>query len=426
MSKKKIEWMTTTRKVKDLIPYKKNPRTLSEKQLEGLKRSLKKFNIAELPCINTDGTLVAGNQRILALSLLGRGDEEIEVRIPNRKLSEAEFKDYLLTSNRSGGSWDFDRLAEDFDIGELLQAGFDSFDLSNIFDNNLEVYDDEFNEEKEIEKAKDTDIKPGDMFSLGKHFLICSDSTKLENVKKLVGENKIDLINIDFPYNIGVDYSTGLGGKQNYGGTINDNKSDSEYRKFLTDILSNALSVTQNDCHTFTWLDEKFIGMMQEVHKDLGINFKRLCLWAKGAHNPTPQIAFNRSVELCMYSTKGKPYLSDKIKNLTEFQNKEIGTGNRALDDIMDIFQIWLIKRLPGSEYLHSTMKPPTLYEKSLRRCSKPGDAVLDLTAGSGSLLIACEALKRKAFLSEIEPIFCQVIINRFKKISNEKIIKLN
>jgi DNA modification methylase len=127
-----------------------------------------------------------------------------------------------------------------------------------------------------------------------------------------------------------------------------------------------------------------------------------------------------------MYGIKGKPFLSDKIKNLSEFQNKEIGTGNRLIDDIMDIFQIWLVKRLPGNEYEHSTMKPPTLYEKSIRRCSKPGDLVLDLTAGSGSLLIACEALKRQARLAEIEPIFCQLIINRFKKISNEKVIKLN
>jgi ParB-like chromosome segregation protein Spo0J len=104
MAKQKLEWRTERRKVKDLVPYKNNPRKLSATQLEGLKRSLKKFNVAELPCINTDGTLVAGNQRVLALSLLGRGEEEIEVRVPNRSLTEAEFRDYLLTSNRSGAS----------------------------------------------------------------------------------------------------------------------------------------------------------------------------------------------------------------------------------------------------------------------------------------------------------------------------------
>ena len=424
---KKLEWRTERRKVKDLIRYEKNPRTLSETQLEGLKRSLKKFNVAELPCINTDGTLVAGNQRVLALSLLGRGEEEIEVRVPNRSLTEAEFRDYLLTSNRSGGSWDFEKLATEFDLGELLTAGFDSLDLSNIYDDNLDVQNDEIDLEKEIKEAKTTDIKSGDMFSLGIHVLICSDSTDPNTVKKLVGENRIDLINIDFPYNLGIDYSAGLGGKQNYGGTTNDKKSDAEYREFLTSILGNAMSVAKTDCHIFTWLDEKYIGTMQEVFKTVGVDFKRLCLWAKNSHNPTPQIAFNRAVELCMYGVKGKPYLSDKIKNLTEFQNKEIASGNRLIDDILDIFNIWLVKRLPGSEYEHPTMKPPTLYEKSLRRCSKPGDTILDLTAGSGSLMVACEALKRRAYLAEMEPVFCQVIINRFKKLNpHEQITKLN
>lgn len=426
MSKQKLEWRTERRKVKDLIRYQKNPRKLSEVQLEGLKRSLKKFNLAELPAINTDGTLVAGNQRVLALSLIGREDEEIEVRIPNRPLTEAEFRDYLLTSNRSGGSWDFEKLAEEFNINELLTAGFDSFDLSNIFDDNLEVNDDEVDIEKEVKIAETTDIKLGDKFSLGMHTLVCGDSTNLSTVKQLVGDQKIDFINIDYPYNLGIDYSAGVSGSKNYGGTINDSKSDLEFRKFLSDILRNAVSVTKDDCHVFTWLDEKYIGMMQDVFKATGVDFKRLCLWAKNNHNPTPNVAFNRAVELCMYGIKGKPFLSDKFKNLTEFQNKEIASGNRLIDDILDMFQIWLVKRLPVNEYLHPTMKPPTLYEKSLRRCSKPGDKVLDLTAGSGSLLIACDALKRQAFLAEIEPVFCQVIINRFKKISHEPVTKLN
>jgi hypothetical protein len=79
-----------------------------------------------------------------------------------------------------------------------------------------------------------------------------------------------------------------------------------EFRKFLADILGNAMSVSNSDnCHVFTWLDEKYIGMMQDVFQSVGVDFKRLCLWAKNNHNPTPQIAFNRAVELCMYGTKG-------------------------------------------------------------------------------------------------------------------------
>ena len=121
----KIKWSTIKRKVSDLLPYDKNPRKINSKQMSDLKRSLRKFNLAELPAINLDGTIVAGHARIKALLLLGRGNEEIEVRVPNRKLTEAEFKDYLITSNKSGGSWDFEGLAKNFDMEALSLSGFE-------------------------------------------------------------------------------------------------------------------------------------------------------------------------------------------------------------------------------------------------------------------------------------------------------------
>ncbi len=422
----KLAWHTELRKVKDLVPYDKNPRIITKLEEDNMDKSLDENGYVELIAINTNNVIVAGHRRWEALMRLGRGEEDIEVRVPDRMLSKKEFRAYLLISNRSGGAWDWTRLGADFDLGELLNAGFDSMDLSHIFDDNFQVEDDAFHLEKEIEEAKTTDIKLGDLYQFGNHFMICGDSTKSETVAKLVGSAKMDVINIDFPYNIGVDYSAGIGGKQNYGGQTNDKKSDPDYRIFLVSILKNALSVAQKDCHVFSWLDEKYLGMLQEIYKEIGVAFKRLCIWAKGPHNPTPKIAFNRAVELCMYGIIGRPFLSDKIKNLNEFQNKETSTGNRLIEDILDMFQIWIAKRLPGSEYEHPTMKPPSVYEKSIRRCSKPGDAILDLTAGSGSLMVAAEALKRRAYLAEIEPIFCQVILNRFKKISNEPIKKLN
>ncbi len=425
---KKLEWRTERRKVKDLIRYEKNPRTLSEIQLDGLKRSLKKFNVAELPCINTDGTLVAGNQRVLVLSLLGRGEEEIEVRVPNRPLTEAEFRDYLLTSNRSGGSWDFEKLAAEFDLGELLTAGFDSLDLSNIYDDNLEVQDDEIDEEEEVEKAKDTDIKHGDYFALGHHRLLCSDATKIESVQKLTGNVKVDLINDDLPFNIGLSYDKGVGNKKGkYGGTTNDSKSDMEYETFVKSVMQNALSVAKPDAHVMFWCDERYVWLFQKAYRELGIDSKRLCIWIKDNQSPTPKVAFNKVTEFCVYGTIGKPWLNDKVRNLNEIQNKEVTTGNRLTDDILDLFNIWLVKRLPSSEYQHPTQKSPTLHEKALRRCTRPGDVVLDLTAGSGSILSACEQLKRTAYLCEMEPVFCQVIINRFKKLNqHEQVTKLN
>ena len=363
----------------------------------------------------------------MILKLLGRGQEEIDVRVPSRKLSKSEYDRYLLSSNRIHGDWSWEKLAANFDIETMLTSGFDDADMSHIWDD-LTVEDDaDWDETKEMDKAKKTNIKIGDRFKLGRHYLICSDSTSPDTVKELVGKNKIDVINIDYPYNISLDYGSGIGGTKNYGGTTDDKKSDIEYRKFVKDILENALSVSKPDCHIFTWLDEKYMGVFQDIFKEVGVNFKRLCFWIKSNQNPTPQIAFNRAVELCMYSVRGKPFLSDRVKNLNEVLNKEIGTGNRLIDDILDLFQIWLAKRVASNLYEHPTMKPPSLYEKSLRRCSKAGDSVLDLCGGSGSLLIACECLKRQAFIAEIEPVFCQLIINRFSKLNpNEKVIKLN
>lgn len=422
-----LVWRTEKRRVNDLLPYEKNPRKITDKQMEDLKESLKKFNLAELPAINTDGKIVAGHQRIKALQLLGRGEEEIEIRVPNRKLSVIEFKQYLLTSNRSGGSWDWDILASDFDIDTLLTAGFDSTDLTNIFDDNLEVTDDNFDEERELERIKETDIKFGDHFALGRHRLLCGNSLDQNIIKFLMNGNLADMVNTDPPYNIGLSYDKGVGNKAKYGGTTDDSKTDDEYRTFAKTLIQNALSVTKPDAHIFFWCDERYVWLFQELYKELGIDSKRLCLWVKDNASPTPQVAFNKVTEYCVYGTRGKPYLSDKVKNLNEILNKETTTGNRLVEDILDMLNIWLVKRLPSQEYSHPTQKPPTLHKKALRRCSRPGDIVLDVTGGSGSILSACEQLKRTAYLCEMEPIFCQLIINRFKQIApHEKVTKLN
>lgn len=422
----KLVWHTELRRVNDLLPYERNPRVISEKQMDDLKRSFKKFNLVELPASNADGKLVAGHQRVKALQLLGRGEEMIEVRIPNRQLTESEFKDYLLTSNRSGGDFDWSVLKTDFNLDQLLVAGFDSDDLTHIFDDSLEVQDDHFDEDAELEKIKKTNIKPGDMFALGRHKLLCADALDPKNVAALMGGARADMVNDDLPYNIGLSYDKGVGNKARYGGKTDDSKTDEEYRKFVKTIMQNALAVAKPDSHFFFWCDERYVWLFQELYKELDLDSKRLCMWIKDNASPTPNIAFNKVTEFSVYGTRGKPYLSDKVKNLNEIMNKEATSGNRLTDDILDLLNIWLVKRLPGNEYKHPTQKNPTLHEKALRRCTRPGDIVLDLTAGSGSLLSAAHQLQRTAYLAEIEPLFCQLIINRFKQISNDKIIKLN
>lgn len=421
---KTITWKTEQRKVVDLIPYDKNPRTLSTQQQKDLEASLMKFGLAEIPAINRDNTLIAGHQRIKVLLALGKGEEKIDVRVPNRKLNKKEFEEYLLRSNRNTGSWSLD-LLRTFDTEFLLEIGFDDTDLSDIWDDVLEIEDDEFDEEKEAEKAQKTKIKDGDMFKLGEHVLACGDSTNIDVITNLVGKNKIDILYQDSPYNINYSYDKGQSKKSKYGANVIDDRSDEEFYEFVKTITQNVLAVGNKDMHIFSYADQRYVGLWQRLYAELGIEYKRTALWLKNGFNPTPQVAFNKSYEPCIYGVIGKPYLSDN-KKLSEIMNREIGVGNATLDDIFDYLDIWLAKRDPGNEYNHSTQKPLTLHEKPLRRCSKIGDKVLDPFGGSGSTLLACEQLKRQAFLVEKEPVFCQVIINRFEKLTGKHAKQIN
>lgn len=220
----KLFWKNVEKKVNELIPQDINPRKITDKQMSDLKKSLDEFNVVETPVINLDGKILAGHQRIKALKILGRGEELIDVRIPNRMLSKEEADKYLIISNAIGGDWDFD-LLKDFDIGMLNDIGMDPEDLSNIWDDDVEVDREEFDEQKELAKIKETKIKNGDLIILGNHKLICGDSNDPLVIKKLFGEEKTSMIFSDPIYNINLDYNKGLGGEQNYGANVKDNRT---------------------------------------------------------------------------------------------------------------------------------------------------------------------------------------------------------
>ena len=414
---KSLIWHTEKRVVDDLLPSPKNPRVMSDKTMEDLKKSLRKFNLVEIPAIDLDGKICAGHQRIRALQVLGRGKEEIEVRVPNRKLTEEEYKRYMLTSNAVIGDWDFEKL-KDFDLDLLVDIGFDQLELDNIWAKDTEVEDDDFDVEKEVKKIREPKTKLGDVIALGKHKIICGDSTDPKVVQKLFGDEKTSMIYSDPIYNIGVDYEKGIGGKRGYGGKVEDNRKEEAYRDLIKRSMVNALSVAKKDLHIFYWSDQRYIWLMQTLYQELGISNKRVCLWVKNGHNPTPTSAFNKCYEPCTYGTKGSPYLSTDKQNLNEVLNKEIGTGNEMLDQIGDI---WAVKRLSGKEYEHATSKPPKLHEKAILRCTRPGDVILDSFLGSGSTLIAGEHLKRRVYGIELEPVFCDLVIKRWEKLTGLK-----
>lgn len=425
MTKSPLLWRNEKRKVNDLIPYEKNPRQISDKQIADLKRSLETFGLVEVPAIGLDNKILAGHQRIKILQLIGKGNTTIDVRVPNRPLTKKEFESYLLASNALGGDWDYSKL-KSFEIDLLLEIGFDEQQLSALWDGMLEAEDDQFDVEKEILKITKPKSKLGDLYALGSHRLYVGDSCKLESLKTLFGKERTSFVYSDSVYNIGVDYSAGIGGKQSYGGNVNDKRTDKEFRAFLKASMECALAVSKSDAHFFNWTDQIYVGLVQDLYRELGITNRRVCLWIKNGQNPTPNVAFSKCYEPCVYGTRGRPFLAKGLESLNEIQNKGLGTGNRLIDDILDQLDIWLSKRLSGQDYEHATSKPPSLHEKAIRRCTRPGDIILDSFLGSGSTLIAGEQLKRRVFGCELEPTYCDLIIKRYEKLTGNKAKKLN
>ena len=421
----KLIWRTETRCVKDLLPFKQNPRKMSDKQVSDLKKSLTKFNLVEIPAIDTDNKIIAGHQRCAVMQLLGRGEEIIDVRVPSRPLTQSEYKQYLVTSNKVHGDWDEEILSEYFETDLLLESGFDKEEVTNIFSDILETEDDNFDVEKELKKIKKPKSKLGDLYQLGSHKLLCADSTKLNSVKRLVGKTKIDMVYCDPVYNINMSYEKGIGGTKNYGGSAKDSRTKDEYETFLQKTIENALAVSSEDTHLFYYCDQTYVPLIANIYERLGINFKRICIWLKGIANPTPQVAFSKVYEPCVYGVRGKPYLSPNHHNFDEVLNKEIGTGNQMIENFMDMIDIWAVQRLAGNKYQHPTQKPITLHDKPIRRCTKVGDNILSLFGGSGGELLAAQQLKRNCFMVEMDPVFVDLIIKRYESFTGEKAKKI-
>ncbi len=399
-----------------------NPRKHNDKQFDELKESIKKFGMID-PVIcnnaaNRKNILIGGHFRVAVAKELGLKTVPVVFLTISDIKKEKELN---LRLNKNTGTWDME-LLKNFETEFLLDVGFTDVDLGDIWNDVLTIEDDHFKEDEELsQEAKTTNIRQGDMFELGRHRLICGDSKDTVTLDRLMGSDLADVIYTDPIFNIGLDYNKGLGGKQSYGGTTNDKKTDIQYKEFLKEIFANALKHSKKDLHVFSYCDQRYIWLIQTLFQELNIKNQRVCLWIKNGLNLTPQIAFNKCYEPVVYGTIGNPYLAPTLKNLNEITNQEVGSGNRAIEDILDMMDIWLEKRMAGQDYEHPTSKPPTLHEKPLRRCSKVDDIVLDVFGGSGSTLIACEQLKRRAYIVEIEPIFCELIIQRYEQLTGNK-----
>ena len=398
-----------------------NPRIHDKSMLKQLEKSIKEFGLVDPVIVNSNpermNILIGGHARVKACKNIGI--KEVPVVYVNLDIEQEKLLNLKL--NAISGEWDFSALDELFDKDLLIDLGFKEEDLNIGWDKVLEKEEteDNFNEEEELKKIKNPQTKRGDLIILGEHKLLCADSTDINAVKKLFEEDKPSMIYSDPIYNINLSYDKGISGKANYGGTVNDSKPIEEYKEFIRKSMLAALSVANNNFHCFYWCDESLVWVFQTLYNELNITNRRLNIWIKNGFSPTPQIAFNKSTEFCVYGTRGSPYLSPSFQNLNELMNNNLTSGNAIFDELSNL---WIQKRLPSNELEHATSKPSSLHEKAIKRCTKVGDIILDSFSGSASTMICAEKLKRKVYSLEIEPIFCDLAIKRFKKVSNKEI----
>ena len=407
------------RPITSLNPSEYNPRKHTTEQANQLKESIKRFGLVDPIICNSakgrENIVIGGHFRLEIAKEL----KMVEVPVVFVNISDIEKEQELnVRLNKNTGEFDFEKLQHlNFDM--LLDIGFDQKELDDIWNSKLNQK--EFNVEEELKKIKEPKTQKGDIIVMDGCKLICGDSLLPETLQKLFGDERASMIMSDPIYNISVDYNSGIGGKQNYGGSVSDNKTDKEYEDFLRKSMVAALTVTKDDAHVFYWSDQSLIWQIQVLYREFGIVNRRVCLWLKNSQNPVPSIAFNKCYEPCTYGTRGNPYITKGVNDLNEVMNDDMTTGNDLLQQAHDHLTIWMEKRLSGNEYEHSTMKPPEVYEKAVRRCTRMNDIIIDSFSGSGSTIMAGIKLKRKVYAVEIEPKFCDLTMRRYEALTGKK-----
>jgi len=263
-----IKWLNEQRNISDLIPADYNPRKLTEKQAKDLSTSIDRFDLVDPIVINTDNKIIGGHQRIKIL--LDNGVSTVDVRVPNKKLTEKQEKELNLRLNKNLGEWDFDLLA-DFDMDVLMDVGFDSAELDSIFEVEPDEKDDEVPETPEVAITK-----PGDIYILGRHRLMCGDSTKIDDVEKLMDGKKADMVFTDPPY----------GMKKEKEGVLNDNLNYDDLLEFNKKWIPLTFDNLKGNGSWYCWgMDEPLMdiysNILKPMQKQNKITFRNLITWNK-------------------------------------------------------------------------------------------------------------------------------------------------
>ena len=388
-----LKWETKKVKVKDLIELDINPRKISDAKKQKLIESLEKFNLAEIPAVNTDMQIIGGNQRVSALMMVGRGEEEIDVRVPNRKLTKKEVKEYAIISNTHAGEFDFEILeewfVEDVNIEEIgfEIPGWD--DWQTQLDKELVggVQDDDFDVPV---GGSETDIVEGDIFEIGQHRLLCGSSTQVDTWKRLMGQELADLVITDPPYN--VDYT----GKTKKALKIKGDKvTDGDFYQFLYDFYTALGGYTKAGGAWYVWHADSEGANFRRAMADAGIAVKQCLIWVKNTMVMGRQ-DYHWKHEPCLYGWKeGAAHGWYNDRKQTTVLNFERPQRNAE----------------------HPTMKPIPLIAYQMGNSSKAGDIVADGFGGSGTTMVAAHQTDRRCRMMELDPRYCQVIVDRMRKL---------
>ena len=388
-----------------LIPYAKNSRTHDDAQIAQIAASIKEFGWTNPILIDGDKGIIAGHGRLMAARKLGMAKVPV---IELKTLSKAQKQAYIIADNRLALNAGWDNTMLTIELNELLEdnfaleiLGFDKYELDALLNPTQET-EGLTDEDAVPELPEEPKTKLGDIYILGNHRLMCGDSTSVDAVDQLMEFGKADMVFTDPPYNM--DFTGGIhadGSKSfnaKHGGIKNDKMSQTEAEDFFDAI--NAIIYTYCVGAFYITFYRLGIGEYWKSLERTNLKVRSLIIWDKGNH----------TLSNSDYMSKYEPI----FYGWTGDNHKFYG-GNNGMD-------IWEIKRTAKND-LHPTMKPVELIEKALEDASKSGNVVLDLFGGSGSTMIACEKLGRKSRLMELDPKYCDVIVQRWEEFTGKKAV---
>ena len=386
--------------VDSLKPAAYNPRKKlkkGDKEYEKIKKSIVEFGYVDPIIVNFDGTVIGGHQRLTVLSDLGYKEVQcVQVRIDD----ENKVKALNVALNKITGAWNEELLADlmvdlqDADFN-LDLTGFEAPEIDQLFSkvHNKEVKEDDFDVDREL--TKPTISKQGDIWHLGKHRVICGDSTKLETYQLLLGDKKANLVVTDPPYNVNVEETAGK--------IKNDDMSDADFYQFLFNMFVNVEQSMEDDASIYVFHADTEGLNFRRAFKDAGFYLSGCCVWKKNA------LVLGRSP----YQWQHEPVL---------YGWKQKGKHQWFSDRKQTT--IWEYDR-PKSSKEHPTMKPVQLMAYPIQNSSMRGTLILDPFLGSGSTLIAADQTGRICYGIELDEKFVDVIVKRYMEATEKTDVKL-